>query len=86
MKKKIWLLTAILAICLLAVLPAMAADAFSFTDKSIILFEGEQAETALRREGSFTDGEVVYSTDSTKIATVAEDGTVTGVSQSPYRI
>ena len=86
MKKKIWLLTAILAICLLAVLPAMAADAFSFTDKSIILFEGEQAETALRREGSFTDGEVVYSTDSTKIATVAEDGTVTGVSKGKTTI
>ncbi len=81
MKKKLWILAAVLAICLAAALPASAADVFSFTEKSISLFESEIAETALKQEGAYIEGEIVYSSESPRVATVAEDGTVTAVSK-----
>ncbi len=81
MRKRLWVLTAVLAVCLAAVLPAAAADIFAFTDKTITLFEGELAETALSRDGAYTDGEIVYSSESPKVAVIAEDGTVTAVAK-----
>ena len=86
MKKKLWLLTAVLALCLTAVLPAMAADKFAFTDKSISLFEGERAETALEQEGAYIEGEIVYSSNPARVATIEEDGTVTAVSKGTAEI
>ena len=83
MKKKLWVLTAVLAICLLAALPAMAGNVFTFTEKTITLFEGEAAETALNRDGNYTEGEVVYTTESAKVATVSADGTITAVYRGP---
>lgn len=86
MKKKLWVLTAVLAICLLAALPAMAGNVFTFTEKTITLFEGEAAETALNRDGNYTEGEVVYTTESAKVATVSADGTITAVAKGKTRI
>ena len=81
MKKKLWILAAIAAAVLMTALPATAADVFAFTDKSVILFEGERAETALNRDGAYTDGDIVYTSDSSRVATVSEDGTITGVTK-----
>lgn len=81
MKRKLWIFAAVLAVCLTAALPAMAADVFAFTDRSITLFEGEMAETAINQDGAYVNGEIVYTSESPKVATVAEDGTITAVSK-----
>ena len=86
MKRKLWILAAVTVICLLAALPAMAANVFSFTDKSISLFEGEMAETAMNQDGAYAEGEIVYSSESPKIATVSEDGIVTAVAKGKTKI
>ena len=76
MKKKILVMLAVTAICLLAALPALAADVFTYQDKTITLFEDEYVTPVLRREGAFAEGEVVFSSNNTKAATVTEDGTI----------
>ena len=86
MKRKLWIMAALMAICLLAALPALAANVFSFTEKSISLFEGEMAETAMNQDGAYAEGEIVYSSESPKIATVSEDGVVTAVSKGRTKI
>ena len=86
MKRKLWVLAAALAVCLMIAIPATAANVFAFTENAISLFEGEAAETALNRDGSFAEGEVVYSSESTKVATVSEDGTVTAVAKGKTRV
>ena len=80
MKRKT--LTGLLAllICLSAVIPALAANTFLFTEKTVTLYEGETYETALRREGTYTgDGEVKYASTKESVATISEDGTITAV-------
>ena len=86
MKRKLWVLAAALAVCLMIATAATAANVFAFTENAISLFEGEAAETALNRDGSFAEGEVVYSSESTKVATVSEDGTVTAVAKGKTRV
>ena len=76
----IWILVMIL--CLTAAIPAQAANIFQFTEKKVTLYEGETAETSIRREGNFDgDGEIQYSSAKPGIASVADDGTVTAVSK-----
>ena len=61
MKKRtlIWLLA--FALCMSTVIPALAANTFLFTERTITLYEGETYQTALRREGNFLgDGEISY--------------------------
>ena len=59
--KKIWIWTIALLLCVSVAVPAMAASVFAFTEKALTLFEGESAQTALRREGNFDgDGEITY--------------------------
>ncbi len=80
MKRKT--LTGLLAllICLCAVIPALAANTFLFTERTVTLFEGETYQTALRREGNYTgDGEITYASAKESVATVSADGVITAV-------
>ena len=86
MKKSLTVILAALAVLLLAVSPALAADVFQFTEKSITVYEGESLETALRREGEAAEGEVTYTSANERIAAVTPDGTVTGVAKGQTRI
>lgn len=87
MKKRLLILTMILTLCVGTVIPAQAANVFAFTEKSVTLFEGETAETALRREGSFEgDGDITYASSKPAVATVAEDGTITAVAKGKAEV
>ena len=80
--KKLLVYLAVLMACLTLAVPALAANVFVFTEKSITLFEGESMETALRREGVYEgDGEITYASTKPAVATAGEDGTVTALSK-----
>ena len=82
MKKRFLIWALVLALCLAALAPAMAANVFAFTDKTIDLFEGETLQTELLREGSYDgDGEIVYASSKEAFATVDENGLITAVSK-----
>ena len=86
MSGKIRVALAAMLICLLAVLPALAAGVFQFTDKSVSLREGESFQTTLRREGVFDgDGEITYTSSKPGIASVSDDGTITAVARGEQR-
>ena len=65
--------------CLLAALPAMAADVFRFAEEAVQVYAGYSITPELIRDGRFAEGTVSYSLNKT-IATVDENGTLTGVS------
>ena len=82
MSGKIRVALAAMLICLLAVLPALAAGVFQFADKSVSLREGEIFQTALRREGVYDgDGEITFTSSKPGIASVSGDGTITAVTR-----
>ena len=82
MSGRIRVALAVMLICLMAVMPALAAGAFVFTEKSISLGEGETFRTTLRRDGVYAgDGEITYSSGKPGIASVSEDGTITGIAK-----
>ena len=86
MKKRLVLWILALAVCLTAI-PAQAANIFSFTEKSVTLFEGASAATELRREGIYEgEGEITYTSARPGIADVAEDGTITAVSKGQTEV
>lgn len=78
MKKRLTVAIFIMLICLLAALPAMAADVFKYSAQSVSVFAGETVLPELLQDGKFTEGTVVY-TASGKACTVDETGTITGV-------
>ena len=87
MRKKCLIWSLVLALCLSTVAPALAANVFLFTEKNITVFEGASVQTALRREGNYAgDCEITYSSARTNVATVAEDGTITGVNKGQTEI
>ena len=65
MSRKIRIALTAMLICLLAVMPALAAGVFLFTEKSVSLGEGETFQTTLRREGVY-DGEAKITYSSSK--------------------
>ena len=74
-------------ICLLAVVPALAAGTFLFAEKSVTLKEGETFQTTLRREGVYDgDGEIKYSSSKPEIASVDADGVITAVSKGEAKV
>lgn len=79
MKKRLLIALAMMLICLAAAAPALAADVFKYSAESIQVFADESVTPELIRDGAFAEGEVTYSLNKT-IATVDENGTVTGVS------
>ena len=85
--KKILAWTIALALCLGLAAPAMAANVFAFTEKALVMFEGETAATALRREGTLDgEGEITYSSSNEAVASVDADGTVTGAGKGQATI
>ena len=78
MRKRMILATAILLICLAAALPAMAADAFWYTQESVRVFDGETVTPELRRDGAYAEGEVVYTVKGNNCS-VDENGAITGI-------
>ena len=69
----------ILAACLLAAVPAMAANVFRFTDQAVTVYVGESVQPALEQDGKFAEGTLVFKSLNTNLFTVDESGTVTGV-------
>ncbi len=87
MKKRltIWLL--VLALCLAAAVPALAGDVFVFAEKEVVLFEGDTFRTELKRGGNYDgDGEIVYASNDASIATISEDGVITGVKKGKTQV
>ena len=79
MRKRLAVAVFIFLMCLLAAIPAMAADVFRFAEDKVQVFADESITPELIRDGRFTEGTVTYSLNKT-IATVDENGTLTGVS------
>ena len=77
MRKKLTVALFVLLMCLLAAVPAMAADVFRYAEESAQVYAGESITPELLRDGKFADGTVTYSLNKT-IATVDENGTLTG--------
>ena len=69
----------VLILCLLAAIPAMAADVFKFTDRAITVYADETAQPTIEQDGRYAEGTIVFKSANTKIFTVDETGTVTGV-------
>ena len=49
MKRKLLIVVLAAVLCLLAAVPAMAADTFAFAERSIRVFEDEEVTLALRQ-------------------------------------
>lgn len=87
MSGKIRIALAMMLICVLTALPALAAGVYQFTDRSISLHEGETFQTTLRREGVYDgDGTIEYTSTKPGIASVNEDGTVTAIAKGEAMI
>ena len=86
MKKALTCLLVML-LCAGIVIPAMAANVFLFTTKSVQLFEGQTYQTEERREGNYDgDSEDVYAATKTNVATVSEDGIITAVGKGTTEV
>lgn len=86
MKKALTCLLVVL-LCAGIVIPAMAANVFLFSTKSVQLFEGQTLQTEVRREGNYAgDGEVVYAAGKANVATVSEDGIITAVGKGTTEV
>lgn len=79
MKRRLSIAILVFLMCLLAALPAMAADVFRFAEDAVQIYAGYSITPELIRDGKFAEGTVTYSLNKT-IATVDENGTLTGVS------
>ena len=81
MKRKLLIVALAAVLCLLAAVPALAADTFVFTEKSIRMFEDEEITLELRQEGKYADGEITFSSDNARAVTVSDNGTLTPVAK-----
>lgn len=80
MKKTAAAILVLVLLCVLTALPALAQDVFAYSERRITVFEGETADPMIRVEGKYEEGgEIVYSSNAPKIATVGEDGVITAV-------
>ena len=87
MKKRFVIWALVLALVLTAAAPALAANVFAFTEKTVNLFEGETLQTELRREGAYEgDGEITYTSSKEAFATVDAGGLVTAVGKGKAQI
>ena len=81
MKKKLAAAVLTGIVCLLATLPALAADVFKFAEQTVNVFVGETVQPELLQDGKFTEGELVFSQNKgkEKVGSVDQTGTVTGI-------
>ncbi len=77
MRKRLVITVLVFLMCMLATVPAMAADVFRYAEDPIVYVDYSFTPELLR-DGQFAEGEVVYSITG-NAATVDENGTVTGV-------
>ena len=74
-KKRLTIWVRVLAFCLTAAVPALAGNAFVFTEREITVYEDQTVQTELRRDGDYDgDGEIVYASTNEKIVTISEGG------------
>ena len=78
MRRKLAVAVFIMLICLLASLPAMAADIFRFTDAAVTVYTGETVTPELIQDGKYLEGDVVWSVAGNKCS-VDEEGNITGI-------
>lgn len=78
------IISLLLALCF--VLPALADGEFAFDKTVTELFEGATLQTVLNRSGEAAEGEVSYTTSAPKVATVDENGLVTGLKKGTVTI
>ena len=78
MKKRLAAAALIFLVCILAAIPALAADVFRFAEDAVQVYAGESITPELLRDGKYADGTVTYSLNKT-IAEVDENGTLTGI-------
>lgn len=87
MKKVVSALLIVTLLALLCALPALAeTDRFAFDRSVTALFEGETLQTALIRKGQAAEGEASYVSSSKNVATVDENGLVTGLQKGKTTI
>ena len=85
--KKVLAAALLCALCLLAAVPALAADVFAYAEKSIQLFEDETAAPDILREGKFAeDGEISYVSENKRVVTVDENGVITPAAPGKTRV
>lgn len=75
-----------LIVCLSLATVAFADNVFRFQEKKVSIFEGEQIQVPLLREGTAEEGTPVFKTASQKLLSVDEDGMVTGISKGNGKI
>lgn len=87
-KKMVALLFVLTAMLLCLFTPAMAEENKFYFDKTITkIFEGETLQPALIRQGDCReDGTLTFTTSRAKVATVDENGVITGVSKGSATI
>ena len=84
--KRIPALLLVLVLLLLSI-PASAEGNTMKFDKTInMVFEGETLQTVLIREGDPAEGELTFESSNQKIATVDDQGVVTGLSKGQTTI
>lgn len=87
MKRRLLILALAAVLCVAFAAPALAANVFLFTEKTVTLREGETYESALRREGVYAgEGEITYSSGKPSIAAVSGDGVITAVSKGQVTV
>ena len=83
MRKTGWTaaLPALLALLLMLTAGTALADpGWSFTEKQVVLYEGETFQTEILREGAAAEeGKITYVSSSPAAVSVSEDGTVTAL-------
>ena len=87
MRRRLLILLIAMMLCLTAAVPALAANIFMFTEKTVTLTEGGTYQTVLRREGNLDgDGEIVYASGKQSVATVTQDGMITAVGKGKTEV
>lgn len=85
--KKILIAVLLLMLALCVTVTALAADKFAFEEKNVTVFEGEEMQLVLVREGKYAEGDnLTFTSNNTRVASVAADGTVTGLQKGDATI
>ena len=86
MKKLLVPLLLVLALLCLSLTAGADANVLRFDRNVNLVFEGEKLQTVLVREGDPAGGELSYTSNNERVATVSKKGVVTGVSKGQATI
>ncbi|MBR4575904.1 MAG: Ig-like domain-containing protein [Clostridia bacterium] len=76
-RKRLAIALSVVLLCMLAAVPALAADVFKFAASPIRVYAGETVTVELLRDGRFAEGDVEYSVKGS-ICSVDANGVITG--------